>query len=383
MYVCASRLLRMSLLSGWVVSIAVRACHADDTMLKALREGYLENRESFRSFSCRFRLSTGATPSVEAAIAGRIDDPVVQDGLWIVKGQKVRYELTCRERRREELPDLKSLPKGQALVSSQCNSQKSIGNGILGLHYSRGLEAANLISLKSRGLQINDTPISMGAMGRDEDISPARAPKGIARPPSAQYLGTEVVDGRPLHVILYTEEGQDWSQKWYLDTDRGCVPIEMRFYSSRDQLSSRCIATEIRKCGNGAYMPARSVSIGYPEGKPPHRVVAIELVELDLRPPDDRLFAISLPAGVAIVNADDLREVIRLKADETLHVDHLDAWQEKCRGAALTHLPLPALSDAKPKAVPRWVWVVSALAVAAVAAGIGWRWRLRHRRAES
>lgn len=76
----------------------------DDTKLKSLADGYPANRVSFVNVDCRFEVRFGKCATLEDALAGEFaDDPVVNDGRWIVRDPAVR-----RARRRGVSSQLRS-----------------------------------------------------------------------------------------------------------------------------------------------------------------------------------------------------------------------------------------------------------------------------------
>src|SRR5947209_1120567 len=63
--------------------------------LKAVAEGYLSNREAFVALDCRFRIRAGEARTLDDARRGALIESVTADGLWIVNGSKVRFEIRC------------------------------------------------------------------------------------------------------------------------------------------------------------------------------------------------------------------------------------------------------------------------------------------------
>ena len=60
---------------------------------------YSENREKLRAFTCRFKVTGGPAATTADGLAGKFVPTSIQNGLWIVSGGDVRYELLCKRGR--------------------------------------------------------------------------------------------------------------------------------------------------------------------------------------------------------------------------------------------------------------------------------------------
>jgi hypothetical protein len=366
-----------------------------DSIVEALQQGYLANREAFSAFTCTFVWKDGGANTMEEALAGELFNVMVKNGLWIVDGKRQRYEILCADPEQEKLElDLpkERPPDGRGLVvgSTGCISRKILAGETLGLSYVPLLSTANIGWRFATQPQISHTPFSMGVMGINESLTPAlRQTPG--RDVSRRYGGQRTVEGVLCEVLLISS-GNVLSE-WSLDPRRGFLPIELRRYSRADMylidnyLGLRTLVTHVRQGPNGAYFPERSVTFTHPHAPMATRAHIIEVQELELTRPDPAALAVELPAGTNIVEQPTMLASIRMAESGWVHVDDLDAWVERCREARAAKLegrpprdasPSPSPSSSPPpRAALRLVLVLVSLAMLLWLAGIHFRRRIR------
>lgn len=354
-----------------------------DEMAEALQQGYLANREAFPAFTCRFVLREGGANTVEDALEGKLFNVVVSNGLWVVNDARQRYELICDDPEREEpQPPDKPPPddKPVSLTSVDCISKKLLSDGVLGLSYVPRLLTANIGTRHGTDPEIVYTPLSMGIMGSGEQLGPAlrqRPGFDVFR----RYGGRRMVDGAAREILVTGEVGGS-RKEWWLDAQRGFLPMEVRYHSGGEYLDARTVVTEVRNCSNGAYFPERSVTIMHPNAPIPKRAWIIELRELDLTRPAKSTLAIEIDPGSDIVEPPTMLASVRVSSSERVNVGDLETWVQRCRESRAVKL-----AERRPHAEPtgmspgRLLFVLANLAMfASVAGWLAWRWYRRRGR---
>jgi hypothetical protein len=320
-----------------------------DMIAAALQQGYMANRDAFRQFSCRFVVKRGKAATKEDALAGRLSEVVIRNGVWVVDGILQRYELICEDPKTEIMvPPAASVEnKPLVLTSVQCISEKNICNGSLGLAYSPKLLAANIGAGFGAEPPITYTPLSFGIMGNNESYGPKlreRAGVNVIR----RYGGVKNLNGKQLECLV-VGESDSWYKEWWLDDSQGFIPIEVMFYLGNEVLEGCAVVTHVRKCVNDAYFPERSVTILTPNGSGPKDAWVIELRELELTRPTETDFSIEVAAGTQIVEAPTMLARIRVRGAQAIGLQDLEELVERCRGVRRTELDARKLASPQTK----------------------------------
>jgi len=295
--------------------------------LKVAGQAYLHNREGFARFTCRFETTFGKARSWEDALARRLENPCTFDGLWVVDGDKVRFELLCDP---EKIP---VIAVGHYL-DSPFLSNMFLGDSSIQLTVSpdQGIANINPPELPA-GLKM--TPFDMGWMGENEQSSPGRY---ILRSledkkETALYEGAEKHEGVEAAVVkVGGGKGGRWC-KYYMDPKRGFLPVET-VVTENDKMSYRYLITDIKSCPGGLWYPAQSLVVIYPfKGEPKFIVKIWEVKEmrLDELPPANP-FCINVPKGTTICDASvSTPAQYKLEKDETICLSGLKDVLDKAR----------------------------------------------------
>lgn len=334
-----------------------------DEQCELLRQAYLANREKFDAFSCEFDWITAEASSVEAALAGDLENPVLAHVRWVVDGSRQRYELVCATEESQQIP----APVGDNLmVYVPCLEVTTLTDGQIGFGLVGRLSNANVSRRLGPEPDILNTPLSLGAMGDNEKFGPGLQPRVDEKLTVTIAYGGQAEDGgRALEILVQTFAWKDVGSsetRWSLDPAHGYLPVEVEY--AADPTHSRCIVTAIRACDNGGFMPERWVFFQNADGPPPLHVRVLELRELSLAKPQEDDFAVELPAGVGIVNpTGDMRASFDLQQPEVVRLGELESWLQRCDEA----LQAALAADNAAQPIPRarvWPWVVGAFAAA-------------------
>jgi len=300
----------------------------DDERLQFLIAAYDGNRNRFTEFSARFRVVKGSAESDEGAIAGRIDARVRMQGIWCVNGDQVRYELRCEDPRDNAIPKYRPEDRkaGAKSKKGNCDSIRILGDGALGVNYSTGLEAASFSASRGAKPQIFYSPFSMAVMGYNEEYGPT-APLLPEMSREADSIVGDV--GATYDVIRVKRKhstGDVSVREWWLDPNRGYLPVEMRYYEN-SALELRAVATRVRKVENAGFVPIRSVTVSMTGAL--RSVTEISVDEFVSGPPDSDDMQISLPAGTLLFDPEKRKKRFRLRDAEVVNVADLAEWYQR------------------------------------------------------
>lgn len=276
----------------------------DKELLRAVAEGYLDNREYFRHFTCSYSLRVGKSTSEEEARKGVITENAKANCLWVVDGDRRRFEVKVQG----GLPlNVKAAQKtkgqnditGVSLLSRMILRDKDHKIGIVpDLHFGNMFPTKELRSGIETGIE--ETPLDFGVMGQDEQLSP---PRLIERSVTGRlFCRCKQIQHATKDMFQLncgkSAETPTWSA--VLDPNQGFLPIEIEVRSqATKRILSKVFITDIIRLKDGGYFPKRAVRIDSGVGK---SVVAKEWVvsELSTEVPSNEKFVIEIPAGTRI-----------------------------------------------------------------------------------
>lgn len=324
--------------------------HAD--LIRAAAEAYLANREAFPFFDCRFTVTKGKAASLADALAGKLDEPAVEHGVWIVDGPRVRYEAYCDHATLaaalENNPTFKvKLADGAEAnaVRMPCNAEGFLTDGRIHLRYAPTMESANIRAADSPLPGIECTPWSLQMMGQDEERSPGRLLLQGGKADHAHIWLDAEPHGEPEQVLVVALGPQPSGQapprrRFFLDPERGYLPVRIDLYYPQkfDEAGQPLPVVraqvgrilDVLACSNERWFPRRTVTIGRPDGDPPFQTTIIEVTSLnaDERPSED-LFHLDVSKDTTISNPDDLRSVVGVKEEQRIHLRNLPGFLEQ------------------------------------------------------
>lgn len=357
----------------------------DRDAIGVMAEGYLSNREAFQSIRCRFGLIRAKAASVEEALEGKFTEPIHYQGLWLVDGQRVRYELMCdpevfnsaMERaetgRKGTVPTESGSP---SMVAVPCTSEFHLSDGSFSLGYSPLIRGANLRTREMPNpAAIRKTPFSMDIMGPNETTNPGSVLRAcLDGRLVGRFDGTEEVMGVELLGAIAGRTPETLRHKFFLDPKRGFLPIHVfDTYVESGKRIYEAYITDVRECSGGRWFPERSVVVWDVDSSPPFPIQEITIVELHVdTPPSGGEFYLDLPEGTR-VSVPGRSEMTTLKSDERVGLRDLAELNARCvadgkrYAAKFASAALPNRADRGGSPVLRWGLVIgSVLALACV-----------------
>lgn len=335
--------------------------------LKEIAQGYLQNRESFKFFTCRFVIRDGKAPTLKEALERgprEVEEEVI--GEWVVDGPRERYE-----RRRSKTFKLQGAPGGGLFVGLPPVFHLRDASYVLDLDTTLGGGALRPVS-EGRG-EIDMTCWNM--VGFISAGEPGRRIADLLRiaPHALVLRGRTQLDG--VEVIRFDEVNKDGSRhEFYVDPKRGYLPLQVRLCSPQGAPTNGYI-TEIRQCSGNRWFPTRCVVVWLDRKEVPYLVREFRVVELDTeRRPSAEAFATTLPGAMQL--HDGIHPASAMMLEGKVHVDDLGklaaALERKARGAA------PEAAESGPR---RWpLAVVASASGATMVVVVLLIWRVRRKR---
>jgi hypothetical protein len=357
--------------------------------LKVLADGCLSNRESFPSISCRFTQIHGTVDRIEVAVGGQSQDihiSATSKMRWIVDKQSVLIE---------QIADPAILAEAQAKADKEGStklcvpvvSQAILTNGSLRLYYLQPLTGASISGPdhKPSG-EIRDTPFAMGLMGANEELSPGNMLTDCVRgKKTCDSVTTENVDGHAVVVVVMGPIGKQGRMKYWLDPERGFLPVRSSFFGDNGKELARAYWTDIRKCSGDRWFPWRAVKISDPmKSTGPLEVDEIRVVTLDVdKPPTRESFRLVLPKRTLVYDPNiPLAILDHLKEDEEVGLDDLPKLHQGCLDMAPIRWASRAKWKAEQEGTAKWRFgVITGISagVLGVIAAVRWRYMRRRR----
>jgi hypothetical protein len=296
--------------------------------------GYRTNRESFTAFSCRFKWAYGTARSIEAARRGELDDKLEHDGLWLVDGQRVRYDLVCTS---VNLGDgfnrAANNARGAkgAVVQTRGVEHFYLKNDRIRARQSKIIKTINLFPVEMPDDGIDVTPFSLGVMGGNEILNPAALLQDVVDGRvSGQFTDAIEEHGRPLAAIAAEGKGERARWDYRLDPGRGYLP--MHFWKSDPNTGKtyyEAFVLEAKDCGSSRWFPTRAIVVMGDRDAPwPKRVREMHVTELKLEPPDSKDFFLDLSSGTRVVDS-RLKNVFTMPDDTRVYESQLESLVER------------------------------------------------------
>ncbi len=328
--------------------------------LEAMADGCQRNSDSFRFFTCRFEVVRQKADTIEDALKGDFHEPTTrigqtEYGLWLVNGEKVRFDLTndeatlkaTREKMRSPEPqDVTPQEDGSNLMSIPGSAHYYLANAEFTLRYGPVISCVNIANKKVHQMGIRRTPLDMDTLLKGGIATPAwsirTALKGEIVPSfdgskhyngrrHVQYDGTEEVNGVRTMAASVGPTPDSMMMKYFLDPRRGFLPVH---HWSRDpRTGEKMLAlfiTDVKECSGGRWFPMRSVVISNPDSNGPFSVTEFKVTKLDVdNPPPDDQFYVDVAAGTQVSVPKEPR-LVNLKQDERIGLDQLKPLYDRC-----------------------------------------------------
>lgn len=356
--------------------------------LKTIAEGCLHNREAFPFFACRFVIIQGTASSVaEAVEKGPTEGTVEAEGLWMVAGDKERYEIN-RKVQPEEVK-VEKVGEGQEGISLIFPPAKRVGQGSVVLSVDGMLHGGGLYSPDSPPPPVTMTPWDMiGEMGSEGKLNPGWLVTHRLDSENIRFRFGEIreIDGRRLVPIVVEIVGDEAEFTFFVDPSRGFLPIQLWINDVGQPPFRKGFVTHVRECSGGRWFPERVVGTEFGGGDETQRCLARELKVTELNvdsPPGDEDFAIWLAAGMTVHDCIDPYTNRQVKKATRIHVRQLPAFLADIRRVAKIRRQEESARSGKgplpePRLVGWWTPVVITLIVC-VALAVVWRRRSQRR----
>jgi hypothetical protein len=308
-------------------------------IFRVIAEGYRTNRESFTAFSCRFKWTFGKAQSLEDARLGKFQDVCEHDGLWLVDGQRTRYDLICTtvnlaqefDRARAEYGKTAGA-KREGMIQLRGHEYFYLKNELWRARQSKVIKCVTLVPLGVEDQVGTDpTPFSLGVMGGNEELSPAALLKRVVEGQMiGRFDGTVVEGGRTLLAVSWGNKGERLRLSHRFDPERGYLPV--RIWDSDPATAKiyyEAFILDAKNCGSGRWFPMRSIVVkGGVSGRWPKRVRETRVTDLKLERPDGKEFYLDVPARTQVVIVDS-PNFFNIKKDTRVHESQLESLAQQ------------------------------------------------------
>jgi hypothetical protein len=360
----------------------------DHTEVKALASGCLSHRESFPSITCKFTYVQGTADAITVAIRGQPGDihtTTTSAMRWLVDKQSVLLEHAADPAIWKEA-EAKARPV-RAPITVPVLSQSILTNGSYRLDYFQDWKGASIFGHDGPSpLRIRLTPFDMGVMGDNEALSPGNLLTECVRGNlTCQSITTEPINGHEILIVEILHPKQTRIKYW-LDPERGFLPIQRSSFGSTGREIARAYWTDIRKCSGNRWFPWRAVRIDDPnKGGGPFRVEEIRVNSLDVdTPPARASFRVTIPKGIQLHAPNTQFAVCEPSTDdEAVGLDDLAKLHKRCLDIAPIRVAAQAKWDAEQAAAAGpWHFGIITAIMAMVLGTLGivrWRYLARRR----
>jgi hypothetical protein len=335
--------------------------------LAVAAEGYMNNRESFGFFSCRFTVTTGKAQNIQEALNGNLTDPVVSEAYWIVDKKYVKYEVTGDE---ALLTKARAKPRVGNTVALPFCPEGFLTDGIIQMRHSPPIKGANIWPPGVAGSGMGMTPFGIGIMASNDVMNPGKVLRACADGKVfGRYDGSKQIDGVEL-LMFFRGDGEDYRLKYWIDPMQGFNPIQITGQSSQTKsLEYRAFFT-YRQCEGQRWFPVRGLVVWYPErSDPPFNVREIKVTELNTAtPPALSDFYLDLPEKTQVSDPKNPAGYFYVKGQERVKLTDLQGVFDRCK-------PPPIFGAEGPPASRKIGWtyyLLAAIGVPVFVAGCAW-----------
>jgi hypothetical protein len=255
---------------------------------------------------------------------------------WVTDKDWVLFEEVCDPGVLKEAEEKarKSAPKeGTFPVKVSMATHANLTDGSWKLKYIQGMEAANIFDPNHSAPGVTTTPFSGNMMGQNEVRSPGNLLKDCASGKQVCHtITTENLDGRQLILVALGESREAVTCRFWLDPDRGFVPIRGSVFASTGEELHRTYWSDIRKCSGDRWFPCHWLAISIPRRADAGfsvRELTVTSFEADKRPTPDA-FRLTIPGGTQIIDPHTKYALFHLKTDESVRPDEIKKLHDRC-----------------------------------------------------
>lgn len=321
----------------------------DIAEMKMIAQGYLHNQESFPFFSCRFVITQGSAPSLKEAVErGPASRKEQVEGVWVVDGDRVRYERRGVGKHGHSFEDGRLSVALPPLIYLE---KKPLA---LSLDFVLGGGGIYSPEVPSPGVQMTPWD-AVGAISSGQSATLAGVIATCVANPS--LVKTTLTDDVNIDGVLLTRLDVDYGSYrlvFFVDPKRGYLPVQT-WYETPSGSKTKCFLTEIRECSGKRWFPMRCVAVWLSaDGAPlPDSVREFRTIELEAdRRPESAAFVAVLPTKMQVHDCNRPNSAIAVPAGRRVHVDDLESLVTEC--AAASEIPMEVEDGSK-----TWRWVLA------------------------
>ncbi len=335
-------------------------------------EGFSHNLESFRFFTCKFRVTDYLCSSTSEALLGKWQSTRMQ--LWgehIIDGRRERYLINCdpsviQEAMERVVKAAASEKGGPIFGTMSCLMGDYVSDGEYKLD-GGGLGSVADFYTEGHGYQPKGsflTPLNLCQPRNLGDLLRS----SVNGPAFARFEGSAKEVGRDVLVFATGESVDRITNRFYLDPERGFWPVRVENYFPKDHVKMLGLTTELRRCSSGRWFPTRQVLVmnWQDEGKASLLVRVVEVTELDVdNKPPDKAFAFVIKEGTQVKDDSRKGALYLAHKEDVVKITELERIGDYLKMAEEAyHMRLR--TTAEPYRWERWFWALQGVIVGVI-----------------
>lgn len=384
------QLLLLSTAGLGLVASAGRGPAADaEALSRAAILAYKKNVDAFPSYSCKYQYFKATSKSLEAALAGNLQDKLTRDAVLVVDHPtgRERFEILTK------LPPADKLGKPVVDRSGKTATRDLpyMPSSLVTLNgksffYCPPMGLADIREKWDEGFPKPMSLIFMGNFGYQTPYSLYKdVDSGITKLTSKGSLTDQ---GRPvIGVTLYQAPPCTVDNDYFLDPQRGYLPVRILHrrrppYPRTFDMHNHVL--EAKEFSGNRWFPMKVLNVDIDPSVPGVSVRGLEVLELTVDEPFAKdAFTITVPAGTRIqseIGAPGTPSAFRLRQDETVRPEDIPRIEQMLTAVETTPLMDTAITPPRGPLYLRWWFLTCVAAVAVAGVGFAWRHRARVRR---
>lgn len=259
-------------------------------VVRALVEGYKQNREACDAFDCEFRVTFGAADSEEDAIAGNLKDlSPTRSAKWVVSGDVEFFRSDC-----DSPPSVKVVSSSTAMLN--CASEAYCRDGMIAMYRTHG-GVARLIGKDDDQNELGPsiTPWNMAVMGANERADPHAVVSQALAENRATYAGARKERGYDVEVVSVRDDVYALNYEYCFSADVGFIPVVIR--EGDAHIEMWVLVDNVIRDERGSFFPSRVIRLTRKRNESQIlQVCLIEVTALRSVGPNDEMPTIRLTA---------------------------------------------------------------------------------------
>ncbi len=293
----------------WMLAVAASCCMDVEPpipeLVQAIANGYAANRESVDHGKATFIYLEGTASSPEAARRGELSDLSRAKGTYVFAGSRMKYE---RIFDREDVIAHTTVLNEHQSTTSLVGSVQVLTDGELTLfnmpYYDplrKAFRRQAVIKSSNEPTHSFIFPLDLGA----KDPPPGdiahyieNAQKHVEGCKGLKYEEGIILEGRRVHKITFEYDSGDVT--FWIDYQRGCVPVKSVARNSEGRVTHTTIWDQLTHIADKIWFPMRYVHFLH-HVRPIARVMQVETMEIGPTP-SDRDFSLSFPEPTTVLD---------------------------------------------------------------------------------